>query len=123
MQQMKGISLMDDVATTLTEPAGVEVADEKAEFIARYELEGAINIACELISELFPDFEIKTALDIEFEELTKYTYLDIQMKPLVEIETSDIETLVDKYEELQIKFHERVERKHTSKMLFSMDFH
>ncbi|MBI3600936.1 MAG: hypothetical protein HY097_09910 [Nitrospinae bacterium] len=92
---------------------------EKEKFISEYYLDAAINTAHTLIAKIFKNAEVKTELYIDPEE-TQYKFLNISIRPK-SISPDEINSILDKFDDLQEKFITTVEKKYASKITFHLD--
>ncbi|OGW02354.1 MAG: hypothetical protein A2Z59_09945 [Nitrospinae bacterium RIFCSPLOWO2_02_39_17] len=92
---------------------------EKEKFIFEYCLDTSINTAHALINEVFGNVDVKTELYIDPEE-TQYKFLNISIRPK-SLSSEDINSILDKFDDLQEKFITRVEKKYASKITFHLD--
>jgi hypothetical protein len=92
---------------------------EEILFITKYFLSGAVNQAVSMIQSIFSNAEINTNLYIDHDD-PQYKFLNITIKPL-SLSDVEIESLLDKFDELQKQFLTSVDRSYSSRITFYLD--
>lgn len=98
------------------ESIGLKAETEKDKFVSKYFLRESINNANRLIYQIFGTTKTESKLYVDPEE-SDCKFFNITIKP-ENVSEDDIDSLLDKFDELQDRFFETTQQVFSSKILF-----